>query len=378
MNLPTLDRRGFLVSGLALSAAVGSGHCFAADSPSNPSSSTGSKIKLLDVWRIYGDGLHNAFPGIARFKDHYYVAFRKALEHQSIDDAKILVIRSKAGDLKNWEQVGEFTREHDSRDPLLVVIGDQLQLVWHSKTDWYSRTADGTNWTETKELQAEFRQPPADSKMKFTSDRRWLFRIRRGPDGAYYSLARCGLLEKGSPGPFGVLLYRSEDGIHFKSLHGYGEGPIAATSKINAPGTGHECDVAWRPDGSIVTAIRMREGAIAQAPSASGPWSAYMTGVFNFGGPALHTAANGDVLLAARSEPQNKIGPSKQMVWTVGKSGLENQLELPSASDCAYSSFADAENGEILICYYSGHEKIEKQGGSKRPANIYLARLKVS
>jgi hypothetical protein len=70
------------------------------------------------VQTIWSDGTHNGFPGIARVGDYYYVTFRNAESHQA-DHAKIVVIRAEAKDLKQWQKVAEFTRDHDCRDPLV-------------------------------------------------------------------------------------------------------------------------------------------------------------------------------------------------------------------------------------------------------------------
>lgn len=332
-----------------------------------------ARVVAQQTWRIWGDGQHNGFPGIARFGDFYYVTFRRATQHLEENDSTIVVIRSKTTDLKRWEEVAELRRDYDSRDPLLMVVGKTLQVVWHSKEDWYSRSADGNTWSEPKMLDVEFPEPPPGSKARFSSKRRWLFRIRKGPDGAYYSLARCGILEKESPGPFGLILYHSTDGLQFKALHTFGGGPSAAITG----GWGHEADVAWAADGSMVAAIRQGQGFIARAAPPYQEWSAYKTGVFNFGGPALHTTPEGGVLLAARQEAENQVGPQKLIVWSVTPTGLENATELPCDGDGAYSSFVAAPDGGVLLCYYSSHERIEKPGGSKTPCNIYLAQLTV-
>ena len=92
-------------------------------------------------------------------------------------------IRSRADDLKKWEKVAEWTREHDCRDPLVFDNHDKVQVVFHSQEDFYSQSADGVTWTEPRELEAEFVEPKPDSGLVLTSKRRWLFRIRRGPDG---------------------------------------------------------------------------------------------------------------------------------------------------------------------------------------------------
>src|SRR3954466_7994006 len=173
------------------------------------------KAYVQSAWvqTIWADGHHNGFPGIARVGEYYYVAFRSAESHQA-PQAKIAVIRSTAADLTKWEKVAEFTREHDCRDPLVFNNRGKVQVGFHSEEDFYSQSPEGVTWSEPQQLQAEFVQPTPESKLTFKSERRWLFRIRPGPDGAFYSLARCGIKDQG--GAFGLITYRSEDGVKFK------------------------------------------------------------------------------------------------------------------------------------------------------------------
>lgn len=340
------------------------------------------KALVQSVWvqPIWADGSHHGFPGIARVGDFYYVTFRSAESHQA-ESAKITVIRAKAADLKKWDKVAEFTREHDCRDPLVFENHGKVQVVFHSKEDFFSQSADGVTWSEPRELDTEFAEPKAESRLVFSSKRRWLFRIRTGPDGAFYSLGRCGITTKESRSSFGLILFRSEDGVHFKPLHTYGEGPTSALMQAGGSGWGHEADVAWTPDGTLVSAIRNSEhGVVVMGRAPLGPWKAFATDAFNFGGPALHTTKAGGMLLAARFLPEKKpIGfPAVCKVWTVTAGGVAHPWIIPSGGDCAYQSFADGPAAdEVLLTYYSSHEYPQPKGVGHNPTNIYLAHLKV-
>jgi hypothetical protein len=337
---------------------------------------------------IWSDGRHNAFPGIARIGEYYYVTFRNADSHRALT-SKIVVIRTKVADLKKWEKVAEWTRDYDCRDPLVFENHGKVQVVFHSQEDFYAQSADGLTWSEPRELDTEFVEPSPESGLVLTSKRRWLFRIRRGPDGAFYSLGRCGIKGKSS-GTFGLIFYRSEDGVTFKAQHTYGEGPTRGMAIGNVgSGWGHEADIAWTPDGTLVSAIRnsspgvvvfspfdVRQGKIAPL----GPWRTFSAGVNDFGGPALHSTARGGMLVAARAvrEPRVDGFPAVGKVWTVTENGLENPWIIPSSGDCAYQSFAPgATDEEVLLCYYSTHEYPPGKDGAPNPANIYLAHLKV-
>lgn len=326
---------------------------------------------------IWADGSHNAFPGVARFGDHYYVTFRHAHSHQDPQGA-IYVIRSRADDLKHWDKVFDLTSTEDVRDPLLLVVRDRLHVYWHHQTDYVATTADGLTWTVPQQVVSTFPELPAGSTVKFTNDRRWFFRIRPGPDGAFYSLARCGIVEKGS-GKDALVLYRSSDGLSFTPMHKFGEG-VAPLIREKAMGKGHEADVAFTADGTLIAAIRCTgssPGVIATTPPPYREWTGYSTGVGSFGGPALHSTPAG-VLCSARWVPDgaNQSVAPACMVWTVAPDKLMNPIYVPSAGDDAYQSFAPGRTAEEqLLVYYSSHEYPPGKGYGNNPANIYLAHL---
>jgi hypothetical protein len=339
------------------------------------------KAQVQSAWvqTIWADGKHNGFPGIARVGGFYYVTFRSGESHGS-EQSKIIVVRAAASsDLKSWEKVAEFTRDHDCRDPLVFDNRGAVQVVFHSKEDYCSQSQDGVTWTTPRMLDAEFVKPSPESKLTFKSERRWLFRIRRGPDGAFYSLARCGIKDSG--GTFGLITYRSDDGVSFKALHTYGEGPTRAIHQAGGSGWGHEADLAWTPDGTLVAAIRnSNAGVVVMGKAPLGPWKAFPTDAWNFGGPAMHMTRGGGILLAARALPQkDNFGfPAVCKVWTVTASGVERPWTIPSGGDCAYQSFADGQlPDEVLLVYYSSHEHPQPDGVGRNPANIYLAHLRI-
>ncbi len=381
MQTPPLTRRDLLRLGAAslLTATARAVETPSPVSPAFPGGQT-ARVQSLHITTIFADGRHNGFPGIARVGGFYYVTFRNAESHRA-EQAKIFVIRAKADDLTHWEKVAEFTREHDCRDPLVFDNAGKVQLVFHSKEDFYSQSVDGLTWSEARELETEFGEPKPESGLTFTSQRRWLFRIRRGPDGAFYSLGRCGIKAKESRASFGLILYRSEDGVRFRALHTYAEGPTSAMGKNGVgSGWGHEADVAFAPDGSLVCAIRNSlDGVIVIGQPPLGPWRAYATGAHNFGGPALHVTRRGGLLLAARDvrQPRGVGFAAVCKVWTVTRAGVESPYIVPSGGDCAYQSFADGPGDTVLLAYYSSHEYPQPRGVGDNPANIYLAHLSV-
>lgn len=338
-------------------------------------------VEKNQISTVWADGRHNAFPGIARVGGFYYITFRHAAGHPmgQAGSAKIFVIRSKVGDLKKWDKVAEFTHAHDARDPLVFDNQGRVQVVYHSQEDFYSQSADGVTWSPPRELDTEVPAPLPGSKLAFTSHRRWLFRIRKGPDGAFYSLGRCGITVKGSPGKFGLILYRSEDGVKFKALHSYGEGPSAGMG----PGrnTGHEADIAWAPDGTLISGIRdaRRDGVIVMGRAPNGPWRNFGSGIVTFGGPAFHTTKQGGLLLAARHSVDEaaKVKTYTSRIVSVTSEGVSHPFDIRCGNDSAYQSFADGPDNTVLMAYYSNHERPAKSEPGVAPANIYLARLTI-
>jgi hypothetical protein len=169
--------------------------------------------------------------------------------------------------------------------------------------------------------------------------------------------------------------------VNFKALHTYAEGPTSALNQAGGTGWGHEADLAWTPDGTMVCAIRNgNPGVVVMGRAPLGPWKAFATDAWNFGGPALHTTKAGGMLLAARYLPEKDTTgfPAVCKVWTVTADGVEKPWILPSGGDCAYQSFADGVQGdEVLLAYYSSHEYPQQKGVGHNPTNIYLAHLRI-
>lgn len=379
---PLLNRRSFLThSGTgALALGVLGGQSILQGATPAPA---GAKtrwprvyVKRYHVTSIFNDGRHNAFPGMARVGNYYYVAFRNAIAHQSEDGTpKIIVIRAPATDLTKWDKVAEFTNPRDIRDPLVFDNHGKVQVVFHSKKDFYSQSVDGLTWSPVRDLETEIVKSDPSSGLVLESTRRWLFRIRRGPDGAFYSLARCGIPTKGNRAKFGLIMYRSEDGVRFKAMHTYGEGP--AKMLTEAQGGGHEADIGWAGDGTFIAAIRNsgRDGTIVTGKSPLGPFRTFNTGTMSFGGPALHTTKKGAVFVAGRHTTPERFSYCR--VSTVMPDGVTDSFLLPSGGDCAYQSFVDGPDDSVILCYYSSHEHPQTAKMGANAANIYLAHFNV-
>ena len=87
------------------------------------------RIKWLRT--VYEDGRHNAFTDIRLFRGSYYVCFRSATSHGSLD-GQIRVMASS--DLREWRQAALLSTALDDRDPKLVEFGGRLWVLGPTRT----------------------------------------------------------------------------------------------------------------------------------------------------------------------------------------------------------------------------------------------------
>ncbi|MCX5770651.1 MAG: sialidase family protein [Candidatus Hydrogenedentes bacterium] len=202
------------------------------------------------VERIYGDGRHNAFTDLVQWNGQYYVCFRHAESHMSLD-GQIRVMRS--ADLHAWEPCGTIDTAGDDRDPHLSPAGDRLYVffgTWDivhqpgnklldrsSVRSYCAYTTDGSTW----------------SKVDATYEPGWwLWRVSRNngrqdgarQDGArqdgglFYSAAYTAV--RPTPAARETRLLQSSDGINWTLVS-------TVTRERNAG----EADMVFEPDGSI-------------------------------------------------------------------------------------------------------------------------------
>ena len=84
------------------------------------------QLRVERVRAIFGDGNHNAFTDLCRFKGQFYLTFRSCPDgHMLFTSSSIVVLTSKDGE--EWEKVHSFNvPERDVRDPHFLVFNDSL------------------------------------------------------------------------------------------------------------------------------------------------------------------------------------------------------------------------------------------------------------
>src|SRR5258708_6858291 len=107
-------------------------------------------VEPREVRKVVADGKHNAFTALAHFKDRYWLAFRAAKEHNTLD-GDIVVMTSKDG--KEWTEAFRHNVLPDDRDPQFLNTGKRLILYNNAMkgtemTAFAIFTDDGEKWSK--------------------------------------------------------------------------------------------------------------------------------------------------------------------------------------------------------------------------------------
>lgn len=306
---------------------------------------TEGPVKPREIRKVYGDGKHNAFTALAKWKGAYWVAFRHASSHGS-NDGDILVLRSE--NAKDWKEVFRLDVLPDDRDPQFLVTDKRLFLYNPAEkgadlTTYAVYTDDGQTW----------------SKPQPVYEHRYILWKPIAHDGKFWSAAH----KKDDTGNGGknrdVHLITSEDGLKWEKV-----------STIRAGNWESETTLHFQ-DTKAVAFLRQKYGSPpAQVLEAKAPfkeWKARPAPINHFSGHSCHTF-KGVTYLFTRTMDYSKR-QAGQAIYTYEKDGsLKLYCVLPAAGDCAYAEAVE-EGDDMLVSWYSGHE-------TDKPAektNIYLA-----
>lgn len=329
--------------------------------------------QLLGVQRIYGDGRHNAFTDLLRWRDHYYLCFRTSETHGIEPPGDILVLRS--ADLEAWETCGRMSTAGDDRDPKLLDMGDRLAVTFGT---WYPRWSagslanepydlishvccshDGTSWSAPRQM---------------WGPNYWLWRLFRDAGGvlcpAYHFPKRGGARASRT-----IHLLRSTDLLDWQFVTVMRAGIDGGEPALfqPAPDTLRCVLRAVEPDNHSWLGR-------SAAPYTQWQWSDL--GVMIHAPVVLQVGERW--IVAGRSQEQDlppgavePTGSHHTSVWELQDDGIEHLLTVPSAGDCSYCGLAHGPAGEVLMSYYSQHERLPLPTGQPTPDDIFLARFTV-
>jgi hypothetical protein len=311
------------------------------------------RIKWLRT--VYEDGRHNAFTDIRLFRGSYYVCFRSATSHGSLD-GQIRVMASS--DLREWRQVALLSTALDDRDPKLAEFGGRLWVLGPTRTPNFPEelrsagrpyhfqsvawsSADGKSWspgTILDPIHHRFWRP-------------------REHDGAMWVATHMTHPQDGREDY--VPLLRSTDMLRWEEV-----------SVIHEGQRGNETDIEFLPDGTLVALVRREAAGGAGTPlkTARPPYTQWEQHdqPLDIRGPML-TQAEGRLYVAGRymqpkSEAEGGGAWRDTRLYRVGDDWQLEELAVLSAPEYAPERAGDNSycgahylgNGELLLSYYSG------------------------
>ncbi len=307
---------------------------------------------LNDVKMIYAKGAHNAFTDLIYFKGQRYCAFRTAQTHNSADGTIVVLTLDDIGMASHETQL--FIKGADLRDPKLSVTPSQQLLllaygryVDHNGKHQFSQPViwhcdDGASWSGPTSV----------------GDKHWWLWRLRWYEGIAYGLA----YHKASQS---LRLYAGtlETGFGVKS-------PQALSLDQHGWGYPNEHDLCFDNERAYALVRRDADSCTALLGSAKPPyddWHWHDTGIY-VGAPCMIRLDSDTSIVAGRSWQQDQ---PKTSIWTVDlrQGALTQRLTLPSGGDNSYPGMIlDTQKGELLLSYYSSHEKDGK-------SRIYLATI---
>lgn len=295
-------------------------------------------VEPTSVEKLVADGKHNAFTALCRWKDAYWLAFRKGPSH-AYGEADIHVWRSP--DAKKWTEVLVVNALPDDRDPQFLVTPQRLFLYdpalrGSELTSFVVYTDDGEKWADP--------QPVYEP--------RFIMWKPIAHKGRFYAAAHKKV--EGSEGGKAreVHLITSTDGLKWEKI-----------STIRAGNWESETTLYFAPDETLVAFLRQKYGGGGSILKSAPPYTQWTQrpAPVHLSGHCVHTF-EGVTYLISRTIAGKQTGT---MIYLFEDDMLRPYCKLPSGGDCSYAEAVQV-GGEMLISYYSSHEGT---------TNVYLARV---
>lgn len=329
---------------------------------------------LIDLHTVYADGYHNAFTDLLFWRGQYYLCFRTAQTHQIAPHGDVLILRST--DLGDWEQCAGFDTGGDDRDPKLIDCGDELAVTFGS---WFPRWGDGSRSVPNTVHDMVSHVSVSRDGRCWSAPRQmygvnyWLWRVLPA-EGRYYCAAYHFPL-RADRDRRSVHLLRSNDLLEWE--------PICQMRL----GGGCGEPVLYQPEkGALHCVIRSREpdnhSWLGRSRAPYLEWDWVDLGVMIHAPVVLSVADRW--IVAGRSQPKDLpdgiCAPDSghhTSVWEIAGDAAEHLLTVPSAGDCSYCGLANSPRGDILMSYYSQHERLPLPDSPPTPADVFLATVRV-
>ena len=326
-------------------------------------------VRIAWQRRVAYDGWHNAFTDLCRWRDSYWLVYRRGSTHVS-PDGGIVVLRSV--DLERWHEVTVLKTLGDDRDPKLCPTTDRLYVyfgTWLPRPEGWpderfgplishvSSTDDGVKWSDPVPLYER---------------NVWLWRIRVHDDTLY--CAAYGWEDPRHKEQSFLELLVSKDGVSW-------EKHCRIADIEDQP---DESDLLFRLDGELWCITRSTRKPDHSLFYISNPpyrvWERVDLGV-TIHAPVI-CESQGKVFVAGRRRTDAPWIPQTTPLGNTGlflvkRGAVEPILAFPSDGDAAYPGMVSPEAGRLIISYYSQHAYRSGviQGISPHASDVYVAEI---
>jgi len=290
------------------------------------------EIRVTRSRKIFGDGKHNAFTGIAALGEKTFVTFRSATTHVTFDGT-IKVIGSD--DRETWETVTESVEPgRDLRDPKLATFKDRL-LVYCG-----SREEDSPG--RVSEVIVSDDGVVFEKRIPVTGipEGHWLWWAKPCGDVLYASAYG------GATRPRTVALYKSGDGVDWEKT-------------VDFPVSGNETAFDFGADGRLWALVRDDSyGSVPALCMAEPPYASFKSATripIRLQGPMLERLDGGCVIVGRQWDLPRR-NTRTEMFWLADGRDMEHIRALPSGGDTSYAGWLNVAPGAAVMSYYSSHE----------------------
>lgn len=318
-----------------------------------------NEVSEDSVIRIWADGTHCAFPDLIYFNDSYYCSFRKGNGHIPKSDTclgSICIIKSN--DLKSWKVLTDFKIPNfDLRDSKMEIMPDGRLMLLISGIKWEKdENTKQTNFVTFSKNGLGFSDPEEviiDNKIKSQWD--FIGSIVWSDSVGYTTLH-----QRNKPrNTWHAYLLKTYDGVEFEQI-----------TKWNIENKPSEADLKIDKDGRLLAIVRVEPGKSGKFGLSDYPykdWHWFDTKT-RLGGPELFQINEDTLLIGSRYynpdipyhipiEGREYVG-QKTALFLMNKEGkIINTIFLPSYGDSSYPAILRDKNNDLVICYYSSHEK---------------------
>ncbi len=318
-------------------AAIGSPSAFGQET--SGSGDHAFELRVTRARNIYSDGRHNAFTGLARLGDRFFITFRSAEDHVSTA-GRIRLIASE--DCDDWQSVHLVERPNaDLRDPKLATFQGKLLCFFaavpvvdgkrrgEGRISMVVRSSDGCTFEEPLALEG-IRQGA------------WLWHATPQGDALY------GTAYWHSEGRrYDAALYRSADGIRWEQIADF-------------PTPSSEVYLDFDPQNVLWALVRNQypanELVLCRAEPPYTRIEVYKRMPMPVGGPMVKRLPTGSVMITRHWDPPGRRNLRSEVLWLPDGGEPQSITRLPSGGDTSYAAWLDLSPGRAIVSYYSSHE----------------------